>query len=344
MKLLNKNLREGKVNILANNEEDLWYLSEIIQVDDIVKGKATRKIKVGGNQDKSIKRTFTATIKIKDINYEVSSLRLNGEIQQEWDDIPLGSHQSIIVEIGDNITIIKESWNKLDLQKLEEAEKEHFEYMLSVIDRDEATIAVLKKQGYQILAEIKGERKGKQYEGEVKDFFKEVIERINQYMERYKTKKLIIGCSAFWKEGIDKNLNDLKKNTLFVPFSNSGDKKEIENLLKEKGLASILESDRTSREITIVEEALVRISKNDKVSYGFKEVSQLSEMGAVDTLLVSEKSIKDAQEKGEFKAIEKLMKNVESSKGQVYIIRYSHDSGKKLHSLGGFIGILRWDV
>jgi len=342
MKILKKNLREGKISVLVDNEEDLWYLSEIVKIDDIVKGKATRKVKVGGNQDKSVKKTFNASIKVKDIDYEVNTLRLNGEIQEEWDDVSLGSHQSITLELGGNLIIIKENWNKFDLSKLEEAEKEHFEYLLSVIDRDEATIAVLKKQGYQILAEIKGERKGKQFEGEVKDFFGEVIERIKQYLERYESKKVIIGVSPFWKEQIEKSLGEMKKKTLFVPFSNSGKKKELENLLQNKGLASILDSDRTAKEISLVEDALVRISKNDKVSYGMKEVSELASTGAVEILLLSEKLVKDVQEKGEFEAIEKLMKNVESTKGQVYIIRYSHDSGKKLHSLGGVIGVLRW--
>jgi protein pelota len=341
MKILKKNLREGYISLLINNEEDLWYLSQILNQGDQVRGKCTRKIKVGGNQDKSVKKTFTSTIEIEEVEYEVKSLRLNGKITEEIEEASLGSHQSINVEVGDSLKIAKD-WTKLDLDKVEEAEKEHFDFLLAVVDRDEATIAMLKKKGYDILASLKGESKGKQYEGEVKDFFKDVGEKIKQYFERYKSKKVIIGCSTFWNEGINKNLGEIGKKALFVAFANSGKKKDIENLLQQKELASILESDRTALEISLVEEALVRVSKNEKIGYGLHEVAELAKVGAVDKLLISEKLMREAQSKGEFENIDKLMKDVENTSGEIFVIKSNHDSGKRLFSLGGVIGVLRY--
>ncbi len=344
MKIISKNIKEGYVNLIINNDEDIWYLSQIVSKGDIVSGKATRKIKVGHNQDKTTKRTFNANIIAEDIDYGVSSLKINGKINQEVEGAPLGSYQSITLNLGDNLKIIKESWRKLDLEKLEEAQKEHFDFLISVIDRDEATIAILKKQGYNVLLNLKGERKGKQFEGEIKEFFKEVIDKVKQYAERYKCKKLIIGCSPFWKNDIDRHLGDFKSKTFFVLYANSGSEGDIESLLHQKALSSIIEEDRTREEISLVEDALVRISKMDKVSYGLKEVKQLSSIGAVETVLISEKLLKDAQIRGDFGEIDTLMKNVENTSGKIYIIKYNHESGKKLFALGGVIGVLRYNA
>ena len=45
MKLIHSNLKKGEVKVLAQNLDDLWYLSNIIEPKDIVHGKTLRKIK-----------------------------------------------------------------------------------------------------------------------------------------------------------------------------------------------------------------------------------------------------------------------------------------------------------
>ena len=47
MKLLSKDLRKGYVKLTVENLDDLWYLSQIVDTGDLVKGVTFRKIKIG---------------------------------------------------------------------------------------------------------------------------------------------------------------------------------------------------------------------------------------------------------------------------------------------------------
>ena len=46
MKISYKNLKQGRIRMTAENLDDLWHLSRIIEEGDVVRGKATRKVKL----------------------------------------------------------------------------------------------------------------------------------------------------------------------------------------------------------------------------------------------------------------------------------------------------------
>ena len=345
MKIIKKNLKEGSIKVFIDNPEDLWYLSEIVEKNDLARGKCSRKIKIGDNLEKSIKKIFTATISVSNVDYDSKSLRLNGTLTEAPEDIALGSFQSMTIEFGDSLEIKKESWGKLELSKLEESQKQHNDILLVLVDRNDSVLALLKKRGYQTILKLKGESKGKLYETEkAKDFFKEVSENILNVVNSYKCNKVIVGASSFWHDELKKYLHEIIKMIIFVSYTNSGKDKDIEGMFKAKELYRILEDDRTAREIRIVEEALEKLAKRDKIAYGIKEVGEAVKIGAVNTLLVSERLIIESREKGTFKEIEDLMKKVENMQGEVYIISTLHDAGKKLKSLGGILAVLRYNL
>ena len=53
MKLIHKNIKKGDIKVKIENLEDLWYLSNIIDGGDVIKGKTARKISYGGKEGKS---------------------------------------------------------------------------------------------------------------------------------------------------------------------------------------------------------------------------------------------------------------------------------------------------
>ena len=75
-------------------------------------------------------------------------------------------------------------------------------------------------------------------------------------------------------------------------------------------------------------------------------------MGAVETLLISEKLLlekrmqKDSKDQGDrnHRELEDLLHTVEKMNGAVQIIRSNHDAGKQLKSLGGALALLRYDI
>ena len=217
-------------------------------------------------------------------------------------------------------------------------------------------MVMLKKRGYETALTLRGEARGKQYQTASKDFFKELAEQLLNVVTSAQPHTIIIAASSFWHDELKKNLRELEtvlhKKLIFVSYANSGREKDIEGLFTSKELGRLLDEERIGREIRNVEDALERLAKRDRIAYGLKEVSTAATMGAVETLLISEKLLlekrmqKDSKDQGDrnHRELEDLLHTVEKMNGAVQIIRSNHDAGKRLKSLGGVLALLRYDI
>jgi len=155
MKQLYIDLKKGEAKLKIENQDDLWYLSQIIDIGDSVKGKTIRKIKIGkeGERKQSIiKKPIFLKIKIEKIEFSntSSSLRVLGIITEGPEDIQKGEHHTFSLEPNIIFTLIKERWLKYQLDRLKESCKEKISNILIVVmDREEANFALLKKYGYE---------------------------------------------------------------------------------------------------------------------------------------------------------------------------------------------------
>lgn len=344
MKILGKDLKKGDIGIQITDEEDLWYLSHILSAGDIVRGKTERKIKVGSDENaKTVRKTVYMKIRSEKIEYtpENNALRILGIIIEGPEDVSLGSHHSFALEINDIINIQKTHWANFEIQKLEEAQKQKTKIILAVFDREEAYFANLKRNGYEIIGEIKGDVQKKNDISEKKDnFFKEISKNLTEYNKRYSPDKIIIASPAFWKEYLEKELNKEVKNKIIKATVSSVNKTAFQELLKRDELKKALEDERSSSEMRAIEEVMIAISK-EKACYGWKETKEKTTIGAILKVLVSDTFLKKMKEKERYRDVDSLLKNIESMKGEVLIIT-SKEAVDKLDGLGGIAGILRW--
>ena len=337
MRIITKNLRDGFVKFRISNLDDLWYLSHIIEVDDKLKGLSTRKIKIG---EKQIKKTFFLEICVEKTELENNILRVLGKITQGPEDIPLGSYQSILLEDGTEAGLTKKSWKQIHLKRLDEAVKEKSEILIATIDREEATFALLKPNGFTILSNIKGEVERKAFKTNITDFYGDVNKILEDYSERYKINKIVIAATSFWHENISKKLSDsVKKKSVFINSSGN-----INEILKSEEIKTILKEDRTSTEFALVEKLLEEISKNGKATYGIDYIKKATEMGAIDKLLITDKHIKLKKEENKYNEVDQILQNVENMQGEIFIISSEHDAGRKLEGLGGIGALLRYKI
>ena len=47
MKVIFQDLKKGEIKVLVQSLDDLWYLAQIIEVEDLVSGITFRKVKIG---------------------------------------------------------------------------------------------------------------------------------------------------------------------------------------------------------------------------------------------------------------------------------------------------------
>jgi protein pelota len=350
MKQIALNLKKGIAKIRIENLDDLWYLSHIIDPDDLVKSKTVRKVRIGEKTDKARveKKQVLVKIKVEKTEFSKTSdvLRIQGIIEEEHEDIPRGSHQSISAEIGSILTIEKKKWLKYQSDKLKEAVLSKIpKIIICVFDREEAYFALMKKYGYEMLSKMKGDVQKKAMDEKHKGgFYEQITKQIEEYDKRYNPQTFILASPAFWKEELIKHIKgDLKKKVILATCSSVG-KNGVDEVLKRTETQEALKQDRIANELNLVEELLAQISKDGLAVYGIKEAEKAANAGAIEKLLVTDTLIFKSRENKTYEKIDSIMKVVDSTKGEIHIVSTEHEGGKKLDGIGGIAGILRYKL
>lgn len=346
MKIIHSDLKHGEIKIKAENAEDLWYLSDIIEKDDIVSGTTERKIKLGSGGDektKIIKRIVFLKIKVEKIeNDNMNALRVSGPIIVAPDDIPKGDYHTFAIEDGTIITIEKQQFSRYALKKLEEAVKsEKINILIVAFDREEAIFAQLKNSGYEILLDLTGDVAKKDFDEKKANFYEIIYKQMIEYDARNSYSNIIVASPAFWKEYLIKEVKDDKiKKKITLATCSSIDGSTINEILKRPELKTVLDKDKETKELKLVEELLDNI-RTDNAAYGFDQVIEKLISGNISILLISENLIKKSREEKFYDKIDRIMQDAENLNADIKIIT-SEQSSRKLDGLSGIGAILRW--
>ncbi|MBC8444108.1 mRNA surveillance protein pelota [Candidatus Woesearchaeota archaeon] len=350
MKLIYKNLKKGEIKFKVENNDDLWYLSHIIEKGDIVKGKTTRKIDYGkGEKVRAEKKLIFLVVSVETVEFHKHSniLRVLGKVVEGPEEVGNGSYHTFELDEGVILSLVKQKWLKYQINWLDEAIKSKVaKILICVLDRENAYFALSKKYGYELLSSLEGEVQKKEERAKTGgQFYVSVIGVLKEYLKRHKFENIVVASPAFFKEDLIKLIKDenLKKKIVLASCSNVGEN-GINEVLKRPAVEQVLKQDRIAKEIKMVETVLSEISKDGLFSYGVKEVENALNAGAIKILLICDQFIQEKRREGGFEKIDKIMKTVEDMKGEIHIIGSEHEGGKKLSGLGGIAAILRYKL
>lgn len=349
MKIIFSDFKRGEAKVKITNLDDFWYLSQIIDEKDVVKGETLRKIKVGsGEQQDIIKKPVFLSIEVEKTEFakETNIFRISGIILEGPDDVPKGTHHTFNVEENSIIIIIKNNWLSYQIDKLNEATEIQSKVLMVVFDREDAYFAKSSANGFDFLSELHGNVAKKADEKKIEsEFYSEILKQIKEYESRYGIHKIIVASPAFWKDYLLKEIKDeaLKKKIISATCS-STDRTAFNEVLKRPEVETALKQARSVEEITLVEQLLKEIFSGKLAKYGFDEVDKVANSGAINILLVTDSLIKKTRQENSFKKIDELMKKVDSMKGKIKIISSEHEGGKKLDGLSGIAALLRYQI
>lgn len=343
MRIIKKEVKQGKIRVRIENKDDLWTLKSIIEQGDTIRGSTERKIKVGsGEKTTAIRRRVTLSIAVEKSEYAAdgSSLRVLGTITDGPDDVARGEHHSFILSPDEEVTIGKQAWPGYLLQKLEEARKEEKRLLVILFDREEARFFGVSKQGIAELVRLKGEvaKKGldEQKQG---SFYKEIVQQAEEYVQRG-YEHVVAGAPAFWKEYLQKELPpELQKVTVVTTIS-AVEKTAIRELLKRPEVAKLLAESATMRELALVEKAMTALG-HEKLAYGWEEVAHDVAEGNILEALVTESTIAKSREEGTFERLERILTAAEDVNAAVHVLSSDEAMGK-IDPLGGLVSVKRW--
>jgi len=351
MEITKQNFKKGFLEIKAESLDDLWIISNIIDSNDLVSSKTSRKIKIPKENErtqKSTKKSIYLTIKVIEVKFHKysNSLRISGTTLEEKENIPKASHHTLDITENSILKIQKEKWLDFQIKRIKETvEEKKSKILVCVLERDEACFALIKGYGYDYLSEIQGKVQKKSSPEKVKSkFYNEVIKQLEEYDKRLKIDNIILASPAFWKDDLMKLITSKIKEKITLATCNSFGKTGINEVLKRDEIKKVLKKDRIIKETSLVEELLLEISKDNLAVYGLKETRKAVEANAVSKLLITDELLHKLRQENKYKELETLMKTVETSKGEVYIISKEHEAGKKLKGLGNIGAILRYKI
>jgi len=349
MDILESDFKKGKVRLRIIDLDDLWYLSNLIDEGDLVKGKTTRKLKIGSeDQTTSIKKTITLKLKVEKIEFHKyqNSLRVSGRVIDGPEDVPNGSYHTLSLEENSDFILEKNSWLNYQKEKLIESSEKRNIFLICVLDREEVLFSLSKRQGTEKILQLTGEvpKKGKEIELK-KEFYSEIIKLLIEYNSRYQPEGIVLASPAFFKEDLFKQITDvqLRKKIVLATCSSVSDN-AITEVMKSPELQTLLKKSRVRQELMLVEELLSEINKNNLAVYGFVEVTRAVESKAVHKLLIGDFLIQEWRRINKYSELDHLMKQVDASQGEVHIISGEHDGGKKLKGIGGIGALLRYSL
>jgi protein pelota len=348
MRVTNRSLkgREGEIAVTAETLDDLWHLKYIIEKGDLVFAVTKRKADSASDKirpEKVEKVKVRLGIRVDDIEFHkfANRLRIHGMIEHGMD---VGSYHTLNVEIGSNLSIVKEHWKSDQFQRIQDAEEasKRPKVVMVAIEEGDADIGFVHHYGIEIYSHIR-QSSGKRETGLRNEFFREVVEQLKHAVPEEAS--IVIAGPGFTKEDFIKYFQEtesamaskaLVEDTSMIGMSG------FQEVLRRGAVDRIMQESRIARESALMEDLIREISMDGKAAYGLADVKNALNYGAVETLLVADETLREGREKGE--DIDKLLMEVEQSQGKIVVFSTAFEPGEKLHKLGGIAALLRFRV
>lgn len=312
----------------------------------------TDNIKLKRTKDR-VQRALAAAI---DRLSSISKIPQNGLVLFAGENDDTGEFICLMFSPPDPVTVYFYRTDKyFHLEFLEDMLEESDVYGLIVIERDEATIGLLKGSSLIVLEEVEGYVPGKHSKGGqsqrrydriieelVEEFYKRVGEIVNKhfilYLESGKLKGILIGGPGYAKldfvkgDYIDYRLKEKVLDTL-VDVGSQGEPGLKELVMR---ASELIKGQKYVEVVNALEEFKFHLAKDDGLAlYGFDDIVNALNMGAVKSLVVTE----------DMPELEKLMELAKKSGAEVYVLPETIPEYVWIKkTFNGVVAILRYKI
>ncbi len=328
----------GEIKVVPESLDDLWHLSYLIRVGDLVYATTMRSVEGASDKlrpEKLEKRQVRLGIRVQKVELHRYSerLRVTGIIESGID---TGSFHTLNVETGFEISIVKH-WHFTDLDRIERAIKASLNELVHIvtIEEGESEIYRMRQYGPEIVTSIvAGSGKGAPVEKR-STFFEDIINIIRDI-----NGPLVVAGPGFVKEELVKKIRtetpSLFARVVVVDTRRTG-AGAIQEIIGKGVFERLLGDMQLKREVNFMDEFLKRIADGGRVAYGWEEVSRAVSIGAVETLLVAGDCIHSEK-------MRKCMDDAEKNRAAVIVFSMDFEPGSRLMGLGGVAALLRYSI
>jgi protein pelota len=377
--------RDGTIELVPETLDDLWHLKYIIENRDLV--SAFTKRRVEGTTDKirpeaAEKKSVHLTIEVSGMEFHRFSnrLRVRGVIRSGVD---TGEYHTINIEIGSMVGITKH-WKPDQLERIEDAKATSDRPRVTIItvESGEAEIGRVRQFGVDLVSHVT-KPSGKQGGDFTHEFFASAADALSKSVAGGEDHSIIIAGPGFIKEDFMEYLRssnpDIAARAVLEDTVSTGMPGFIE-VLRRGAVDRIVQESRIGRETEMMDALMREISTDGKCAYGTIEVMTALELGAIETLLIVDETLRNFREAGagalqgavtgagsrdEMESrtgrgtgegggkesgaksgidADDLLRRVEQMQGRVVVLSSEFEPGNRLDALGGMAALLRFKI
>jgi protein pelota len=337
----------GEISLTPESLDDLWHLKYVVEPGDKVFSMTYRAIDSIADKirpDKVEKRLVRLGVQVETVEFHKFSnrLRIKGTILSDLD---AGAYHTLNIEPYTELSIVKH-WKSDQIERIREAieASNRPEVEIVTIEEGEAVIGYLRQYGIEEVSRIRQSSSGKREGTDARsEFFAEVARQL-KYADKVQT--FVVAGPGFIKDDFVKYLKmnnpEIAQKVVVEDISSIGTS-GFQEVLRRGAIQRVAEETRITREAQLIEALLAGIAKEGKVTYGYSAVKKAIDYGAVETLMIADEVLRGYREKGNVD-VEKLMREVEHSRGRVVVFSTEFEPGQRLEKLGGIAAILRFPV
>ena len=347
--MITKIVDENLISVIPEDSDDLLNLRRIIKVDDKVIGDTTRVVKLDkdySRPDKGERIKVRISLNVEKISLDdvLDRLRIGGTISESSNEsVPHGSHHSFILKINDGISISKKKWTSLE-KNLIQSNNNEGGFILVAIDTSDCGIAKLNGTHIEFLPNLYSGSSGKRYKTNfnIEKFFEQVRNTLSSILKENDL-LILFGPGETKKKFynfVQKNPDIKNIKTQVVEGIDSGGEDGIFTFTKSKFMKEIMAQSKLAKVTTILDEVMALANKKSrKFSMGFNETFQANQIGAVESLVFSEKAIQEDEQR-----MIDFLNDAENKGVKIFSVDSTTDIGLRVSGLGGIVSLLRYPV
>ena len=344
--MITKIIDENSISVMPEDSDDLLNLRRIIKENDKVIGDTTRVQK----QDKDysrpdkgerIKVRIALTVEKISLDDVLDRLRIGGTISESSNEsVPHGSHHSFILKINDGVTISKKRWTPIEKNLLVSSNSQ-VGFVLVAIDTGDCGIARLRGTHLEFIPNIYSGSGGKRYKTNfnIEKFFEQVQQAVSTVFKKGDS-IVVFGPGETKKRFVNFIQKSQKYKVQVVEGIDSGGEDGIYIFTKSQTMKEIMSDSKLAKVSSIIDEIMLLANKKSgKFTMGFDETFNANQIGAVESLVFSDKAIQDNEQK-----MIDFLNDVESKGVKIYSVDSSTDIGLRVTGLGGIVSLLRYAI
>ena len=344
--MITKIIDENSISVMPEDSDDLLNLRRIIKENDKVIGDTTRVLK----QDKDysrpdkgerIKVRIALTVEKISLDDVLDRLRIGGTISESSNEsVPHGSHHSFILKINDGVTISKKRWTPIEKNLLISSNSQ-VGFVLVAIDTGDCGIARLRGTHLEFIPNIYSGSGGKRYKTNfnIEKFFEQVQQAVSTVFKKGDS-IIVFGPGETKKRFVNFIQKSQKYKIQVVEGIDSGGEDGIYIFTKSQTMKEIMSDSKLAKVSSIIDEIMLLANKKSgKFTMGFDETFNANQIGAVESLVFSDKAIQDNEQK-----MIDFLNDVESKGVKIYSVDSSTDIGLRVTGLGGIVSLLRYAI